>query len=164
VPMRKLYNPRMAKFFDALLGEHMDFINAQKMFFVGTCNGDGSVNISPKGGIPVLVLDANRVAYLGLHGSGNRTADDIIAGSSVTMMFCSFDKKPQIMRLFCNGEAHAAGTEAFNGLVDRWDARFHKKARHIFVLHITKVQVSCGYGVPEYEYVGDKKEFGVLLG
>ena len=40
----------MAEFFDVLLDEHQRFIARQPIFFVATAAGDGSVNLSPKGG------------------------------------------------------------------------------------------------------------------
>ncbi len=39
----------MGKQYDALNDEHIAFIEAQKIFFVGTATTDSKVNISPKG-------------------------------------------------------------------------------------------------------------------
>jgi hypothetical protein len=156
----------MGKFYDSLEKKHIRFIEAQKIFFVGTASGDKGINISPKGVYPVKVLDKNRVAYLGLAGSGNRTAQDIAAGSGVTLMFCSFDENPGILRLFCRGEALKKDDAGFNRLASLWDGgdgrKSAERAREIFLLHVEKVHTSCGFGVPVFSYIGDKPEAGRL--
>lgn len=157
----------MGKFYDSLDEKQMDFIKAQKVFFVGTSSAKNGINISPKGLYPVKVLDSNRVAYMGLPGSGNRTADDIAEGSSVTLMFCSFDENPKILRLFCTGETLKKGDADFNKLASLWDTgdgngKTAERARDIFLLHIEKVHTSCGYGVPIFSYVGDKRQATTL--
>ena len=156
----------MGKFSESLGEEHVDFIKTQKIFFVGTAADKKGVNISPKGIYSIKVLDKNRVAYLGLPGSGNRTAEDIAEGSSVTLMFCSFDEKPMIVRLFCKGETFRKGDVGFDKLAALWNGDSGKnpaeRARDIFLLHIERVQRSCGFGVPIYSYIGDKKEAGQL--
>ena len=156
----------MAKFFDSLEKEHISFIEAQKMFFVGTATADKGINLSPKGIYSVKILDKNRVACLSLPGTGNRTAQDIAEGSSVTLLFCSFDEKPMIVRLFCIGETFKKGDDGFDKLAALWNGDGGKnpaeRARDIFLLHIRKVQRSCGFGVPIFSYIGDKKESKLL--
>ncbi|MFQ5432961.1 MAG: pyridoxamine 5'-phosphate oxidase family protein [Nitrospinota bacterium] len=156
----------MGKFFESLKEEHVNFIKAQKVFFIGTASDKKGINISPKGVYSIKVLDKNRVAYLGLPGSGNRTAEDIAEGSGVTLMFCGFDEKPMIVRLFCKGETLKKGDDSFAKLAALWDGDSGKnpaeRARDIFLLHVEKVHKSCGFGVPIYSYVGDKREASLL--
>ena len=47
------------------------FIEDQKIFFVGTATADRRVNISPKGMNSLRVLDKNRVVSLNATGIGN---------------------------------------------------------------------------------------------
>jgi len=147
----------MAKFFDSLTPEHIVFIRAQKVFFIGSCAGGRDVNISPKGIFPLRVLGADMVAYLDLYGSGNRTAEDIAEGSPVTVMFCSFDETPLILRLFCTGEILKPGDAGFDELFVHWEGMAREGVRQIFPLKIKKVQSSCGYGVPVFGYSGEKE-------
>ena len=56
---------------DALSADHIHFIAAQKLFFVGTATADSTVNVSPKGLDSLRVLDERRVIWLNLTGSGN---------------------------------------------------------------------------------------------
>jgi hypothetical protein len=62
------------------------------------------VNLSPKGMNTLRVLSAKRVAYLDLTGSGNETSAHILHDGRLTMMFCSFEEKPLILRLYGRGE------------------------------------------------------------
>ena len=51
----------MAKMFNSLDETQTTFIEAQKVFFVGTAAEDGRVNISPKGMDSFRVIDTNKV-------------------------------------------------------------------------------------------------------
>ena len=68
----------MGKRLAELSPELIDFINKQKMFFVGTAANKGRVNISPKGMDTFRVLDQNKILWLNLTGSGNETAAHLI--------------------------------------------------------------------------------------
>ena len=52
----------MGQLFEALSPRHVTFIEGQKIFFVGTAAAQGSVNLSPKGGDSLRVLDAHTLA------------------------------------------------------------------------------------------------------
>ncbi len=134
------------------------------MFFVGTSAPGKSVNVSPKGVTPLKVLGKNKAAYIDFAGSGNRTAEDIAEGSTVTVMFCSFSAEPLILRLFCNGEAVTPSDAKFAELSLLWPDVPGKHVRTIFMLDIFKVQTSCGYGVPVFEYIGLKPTVSGLVG
>lgn len=88
----------MAERFPELTPKLVDFIENQHLFFVGTCGDDTSVNISPKGLDTLRVLGPNRVLWLNLTGSGNETAAHLRENSRMTLMFCSFDRQPLILR------------------------------------------------------------------
>lgn len=152
----------MAKFHESLTDEHIAFIEAQKIFFFGSSSPDKGVNVSPRGILPLKVLEKNRVAYLDFFGSGNRTAEDSAAGSPVTIMFCSFDEKPTILRLFCRAEPLSPGDGRYDEMIGLWDGDYKGSIRNIFIFHIDKVQVSCGFGVPLFSYQGERKEAGKL--
>ena len=69
------------------------------MFFVASADpelrpgpeGEGPVNLSPKGGVPLHILSPNRVAFLDYTGSGNETARHSTAGGPITVMIASFE-------------------------------------------------------------------------
>lgn len=144
----------MAERFEALESRHIDFIRAQQLFFVGTAVADGHVNVSPKGMDSLRVLDEKRIAWLNLTGSGNESAAHVQHDPRMTLMWCSFDKQPLILRAY--GEArvcHAgeAGWPALYGLFPD-----DVGARQIFEVSLHLVQTSCGFAVPFYEFAGER--------
>ncbi len=144
----------MAKFFDALDESHREFIAAQRVFFTATAPETGRINLSPKGMDTFRVLSARRVAYLDLTGSGNEAAAHLAHDSRMTIMLCSFDKTPLIMRLYGSGQPVRPGD-------DEWDslhANFTPEpgTRQIIVLDVDSVQTSCGFAVPMYEFAGER--------
>lgn len=144
----------MAKQVLEITDELKEFINNQKIFFVGTADASGRVNISPKGSDSLRVMGKNRVVWLNLTGSGNETAAHMLANNRITIMFCSFQEHPMILRLYGNGNViHSNDTE--------WEelCRLFPEntgSRQIFDLSIDLVQTSCGFQVPYYEYKGER--------
>ena len=90
----------MAEQYDKLDKTHRAFIEAQHLYFVGTAGAEGFVNVSPKGMDSFRILDDSTIAWLNLTGSGNETAAHVLENGRMTVMFCSFDKQPMIMRLY----------------------------------------------------------------
>ena len=90
----------MADFHDSITDKLRGFIEQQHIFFVGTAARDGRVNVSPKGLDSLRVLGPNRVVWLNLTGSGNETAAHLLDTNRMTLMFCSFDRSPLILRLY----------------------------------------------------------------
>ena len=76
------------------------FIEAQKMFFVGTASADSRVNVSPKGMDSLRVLSQNRVVWLNVTGSGNETSAHVQELPRMTIMFAAFEGAPMILRLY----------------------------------------------------------------
>lgn len=146
----------MAKFSDSLQPAHREFISRQRLFFVATAPLDagGHVNISPKGMDTFRVLTPGRVAYLDFIGSGNETSAHTLENGRITFMFIAFEGPPNILRLYGKGRVVLPGTEAWNewaGLFDQYP-----NARQIITADIDLVSTSCGYGVPLYEYLGER--------
>jgi hypothetical protein len=144
----------MARFYPALEDKHRDFIAAQRIFFTASGTADSRLNLSPKGMDSLRVIDDKHVAYLDLTGSGNETAAHLKHDGRMTMMWCSFDADPLILRLYGRGRA-----------VRRQDAEWSDLRRHfaplpgerqIIALDIETVQTSCGYAVPMYTYAGER--------
>ncbi len=139
----------MAEFFDQLNDKHIQFIQQQLVFFTASAASNGHVNVSPKGMDTFSVIDNNTVAYLDLTGSGNETAAHLHQNPRLTIMMCSFATQPLIFRMFGQGKV----INQYHQDWDTWLARFpaHAGTRQIMVLHIDKVQTSCGYAVPTAE-------------
>lgn len=144
----------MARFYTALDDKHRSFIAAQKLFFTATAPSDGRINLSPKGMDSLRVIDAHCVAYLDLTGSGNETAAHLKHDGRMTMMFCSFDADPLILRLYGHGRVVRRQDADWA----KWRAHFPALPgeRQIIVLDIESVQTSCGYAVPQFDYRGER--------
>ena len=140
----------MADQFASLTQDHIDFISRQHLFFVGTAGAEGRINVSPKGLDTLRVLDPSRVVWLNLTGSGNETAAHVLENGRMTLMFCSFDRQPLILRVYGRAAAVHPRDEAKFG---HYSALFGKQpgARQFFELEVDSVQTSCGFGVPQYE-------------
>ncbi|MDC0601447.1 hypothetical protein OAP14_00320 [Aliiglaciecola sp.] len=72
----------------------IQFIEKQKLFFVGTAGSDTTVNISPKGMDSLRVLGPNRVVWLNITGSGNETAAHVQEMSRMTLSFAHLKQTP----------------------------------------------------------------------
>ncbi len=149
----------MAEFSPSLTDKHIEFIRAQKIFFVATApaTGEGFPNLSPKGYDALHVLDPGRLVYVDLPGSGNQTASHLAQGAPVTFMFCGFESQAWILRVYGRGRALAVGTPEFQEVAEKIESSVLCPAtRQIFNIEVDKVQTSCGYGVPLYEFQGDR--------
>jgi hypothetical protein len=146
----------MAKIYDAITQEITDFIGRQQMFFVGTAplHRQGHVNLSPKGLDCFRVLSPQRVGYMDVIGSGNETSAHLLENGRITFMFCAFEGSPNILRLYGTGRAVLPDQTEFAELAAAFT--IYPSTRQIIVADITRVQTSCGFGVPEYRYVGPR--------
>jgi hypothetical protein len=150
----------MANFFERLTPKLTDFIQRQKLFFIATAPplAEGRINLSPKGMDTLRVLSDDTIAYLDLTGSGNETAAHLRYDPNhrATLMFCSFDEKPMILRLYCRGEVVRRQDPAWQDLARHFPT--FVSARQIIVLKIESGQTSCGFGVPVYDHKGERNQ------
>lgn len=144
----------MARRYDDLNPEHIEFIKQQKLFFVGTAANDGTINVSPKGWDSLRVLSPTRIAWLNITGSGNETAAHLAQNERMTMMFCAFDGNPKILRLYGKAKAAHPRDDNFDELSKLFEP--HASARQYVDFTIEIVQTSCGFGVPFYDFVGER--------
>ena len=140
----------MGKQFQEIEEKHQSFIEAQKMFFVATAAPDGYVNLSPKGLDSLRILDKNRVIWLNLTGSGNETAAHLMENARMTIMFCAFEGKPMILRLYGTAKTYHPRDAEWDDLIKQFPP--NQGARQIFDLQVEMVQTSCGFAVPLYDY------------
>lgn len=142
------------KQFSEISDQIRGFIENQKIFFIGSADTDGRVNVSPKGADSLRIVDGNRVVWMNLTGSGNETAAHMLANNRITIMFCSFEGKPMILRLFGQGRVVHSGDSEWDELAALFSP--HTGARQFFDISVDLVQTSCGFQVPFYEYKGDR--------
>jgi len=151
----------MGKQFERIEPAHREFIGKQRIFFNASATAEGRVNVSPRDVASLRVLDANRIVYLDQTGSGNETAAHLRengqANGRLTLMFCAFEGAPLVLRLYGRGRIVSRGSSEYAAmLVSEFGGVETPGARQMVLLKVESVQTSCGYGVPLFEYVGER--------
>ncbi len=146
----------MAKQYEQITDAHRTFIEQQKIFFVGTAGCEGRVNVSPKGMDSLRVLGPNKVAWLSVTGSGNESAAHVAENGRMTVMFCSFEGAPLILRLYGEAKTIYPRDESWDELIGHFS--LIPGTRQLFDLSVDLVQTSCGMAVPLYEYESDRTQ------
>ena len=132
------------------------WVERQKVFFVATAPraDDGLVNCSPKGMDALRVVDEHTLAYGDIGGSGIETVAHIKENGRVVIMLCAFDGPPKIFRFYGRGRVLEPGDDGFAALAERFA---HLPAiRNLVVVDVELIRDSCGYGVPFYDYRGER--------
>lgn len=146
----------MGKFYEQLNPDLQSFIVEQHLFFVATAPLEGGrVNLSPKGVDTLRVLNERQVAYLDLTGSGNETAAHLQQNGRLTLMFCSFERKPLILRLYGRGQVFRPHHPRWAELAPQLPSV--AGAQQLILLAIESVGTSCGFGIPLYEYKQERE-------
>lgn len=147
----------MGREYDSISEEHRRWIGEQHMFFVATAPlGGGHVNVSPKGYDTFRVLDDRTVAYLDLTGSGIETIAHLRENTRLTIMFCAFEGRPRILRLYGRGSAVLHDDPGFAHAAQPWSP-LPPGARSVVRLDIDIVRSSCGYSIPFMDYAGERE-------
>ena len=149
----------MGKRSESLDSKQIDFIARQKVFFVATAMKDGSINLSPKGMDSFRIINDTNILWLNLTGSGNETAAHLQYNNRMTIMFCAFEGKPMILRLY--GEARV-----FHERDSFWKEHIDQfpeiaGSRQLIDMKIKLVQTSCGFGVPLMDYKGERNMLNI---
>jgi hypothetical protein len=146
----------MGKQLTQITPEIQAFIEKQRIFFVATAACDGLVNLSPKGMDSIRVLSPTRVIWLNVTGSGNETAAHLLQNNRITIMFCAFEGKPLILRLYGEGQAYHPYDSEWNEYITHFPAMIG--ARQIFDIKVNMLQTSCGMAVPFMDYNREREE------
>ncbi|HVB35485.1 MAG TPA: pyridoxamine 5'-phosphate oxidase family protein [Patescibacteria group bacterium] len=149
----------MGKKHPAIEGAIREFIERQKVFFVATAplDGQGHVNLSPKGLDTLRILGPQTVAYLDLTGSGIETVAHIKENGRIVLMFCAFEGPPNVLRLRGRGRAIEPGEAEFAGLCAQFPE--YPGVRAIVAVDVTDISDSCGYVVPLFRYEGERNQY-----
>ena len=106
--------------------------------------------MSPKGTDSFRVIDKNKIVWLNLTGSGNETAAHLLKNTRMTIMFCAFEGKPMILRLYGKAKIYHKRDSAFNDLSHLFPENIG--ARQIIEMKVDLVQTSCGFAVPFMDF------------
>jgi hypothetical protein len=157
----------MASYYSFITDEQAALIRNTPLFFVASADpqlangpdGVGPVNLSPKGGVPLYIVDRKRVAFLDYPGSGNETSRHSAAGGPVTVMICSFEEENAgIVRLYGTARVTPVAQSPIAGQLMRETRVHHKRPRNVVEIMIESTMTSCGYVVPVMTLVRERRE------
>lgn len=159
VKMPGIFNRQilMGTSYTAIDGDMRRWIEKQQMFFVGTAPlaPSGSVNISPKGLDTLRVLDGQTLAFLDYGGSGVETIAHVRENGRIVIMMCAFDGPPKIFRFHGHGEIVTPLDDDFDSLAKQFP-QDQPGIRSIIRVLVSRISDSCGFGVPFYDYKGQR--------
>jgi len=156
----------MATYYASITAEQAALIHSAPLFFVASVDltlakvsgGNGPVNLSPKGGVRLHVINPNRMAYLDYPGSGNETARHAEAGGPITIMVCSFDEEDAaIIRLFGKATVTPFAESPLAEVLAQDSTAELKAPRQVIEIEIEQTMTSCGYGVPVMSFVHERR-------
>jgi len=147
----------MGKRLEFITSELKTFIENQKLFFVATAANEGRINLSPKGTDSFRVLEKNKIVWLNLTGSGNETAAHLLKNDRMTIMFCAFEGKPLILRLYGHAKIYHKRDDQFQKHIKLFPE--NNGSRQIIEMAVDLVQKSCGFAVPFMDF---KEERNIL--
>ena len=138
----------MGKFYESISDDLRDWALRQSVFFVASAPLRGRhVNLSPKG-LPdscLAFFGPNQVAYIDSTGSGCETISHVRENGRITLMFCSFETSPRILRLFSTGTVIEWDQPEFDECVQRMGKTPIAGARAIIQLDVFKVSICLSY-------------------
>ncbi|WP_455170284.1 pyridoxamine 5'-phosphate oxidase family protein [Aegicerativicinus sediminis] len=155
----------MGKRLDHIAPKLQEFINEQKVFFVATAMAEGNINLSPKGLDTFRIINKNEVVWLNLTGSGNETATHLLHKDRMTIMFCAFEGKPLILRLYGTAKAFNENHEEFHSYSQMFPQI--PGTRQFVRMKVNLVQTSCGFGVPLMDFKSEREvltDFATIKG
>lgn len=146
----------MGKQYQALEQRDIDFIKAQKLFYIASSSG-GEVNLSPKGYDSIRILDEKTLLFADIPGSGNRTYRDAADNGEFTLLFNAFEGGALILRLFCKARVVEKEDDKYQDYLELFSMK-ESIIRNLFEFQIYAVESSCGMGIPYMEYKGERDE------
>ena len=155
----------MATYYTSITAEQAALIHSAPLFFVASTDPDltkgpgdvGPVNLSPKGGVKLHIINPNRVAYLDYPGSGDETARHAAVGGPITIMLCSFDENAAIVKLFGKATVTPFAQSSLADVLAAESTSELKAPRQVIEIEIERTITSCGYGVPVMTFVRERR-------
>lgn len=146
----------MGKEYTEISDRLCDWIERQRIFFVATAplSGEGTINCSPKGLDCFRVLGPKLVGYVDTGGSGIETVAHLKENGRIVIMMCAFEGPPKIFRFYGHGNVIEPHEDDFAEALARFPQA--PAARNIITVDVERIIDSCGYGVPLYEFQGDR--------
>ena len=147
----------MGKEYEQIDEKIRGWIERQRLFFVSTAPlaPDAHINCSPKGLDCLRVLGPRKIAYADTGGSGIETVAHLKENGRIVIMFCAFEGPPKIYRFYGQGRSVEPHEPEFESLLPMFPGL--PTIRNFIVVDVQNIRDSCGYGVPLYEFKGDRE-------
>ncbi len=156
----------MATYHKKITPEQAALMVESPVFFVASVasdlslgpDGQGPVNLSPKGGSSLHVIDEQRVAYLDYVGSGNETGRHAALGGPITIMVMSMGSKDAaVVRLYGRATVTPLAESPLAARLRSIPAaHLELPERQVVDVAIESTVTSCGYGVPVFEFASQR--------
>ena len=156
----------MATYYTSITDEQAALIQSAPLFFVASVDpalttgpGDvGPVNLSPKGGVKLHIINRNRVAYLDYPGSGDETARHAHADGPITIMLCSLEEDDAaIVKLFGKATVTPFAESPLAEMLAEQSTSNLRGKRQVIEIEVERTVTSCGYGVPVMTFVRERQ-------
>ena len=133
------------------------WLKRQHVFFVSTAPraDDGMINCSPKGLDGLRVLGPKKIVYADIGGSGIETVAHLKENGRIVIMLCAFEGPPKIFRFFGTCRVVEPHVKEFADLKTHFPDL--PTIRNFIVVDVERIMDSCGFGVPEYDYKGERE-------
>ena len=130
-----------------------DFIESQKVFFVATAAPEGRVNVCRERHGYLRVVGPNRIVWLNLTGSENETAAHLVESPRMTLMWCSFEARTLVLRVYGNAKVFHPRANEWPDLISLFPPL--PGARQVLDVDVDLVVTSRR--VPLFDYVGQRE-------
>jgi hypothetical protein len=156
----------MADCYASITAEQAALIREAPLFFVASVDpaltkgpgNVGPVNLSPKGGVKLHIINPKRVAYLDYPGSGNETARHAAAGGPIAIMLCSFGTEDAaIVKLFGKATVTPFADSPLAETLAPQSTSELKAPRQVIEIEVEQTVTSCGYGVPVMTFERERR-------
>jgi hypothetical protein len=146
----------VGKVFDEIDATLAAWISEQPMWFVATAplEAAGRINVSPRGHDSLAVLGPHRVGWVDYTGSGVETIAHLRQNGRICLMFCSFGRRPRVVRLHGQGRVALPGEAGFDEVASRKPE--HPSTRAVITVDVERISDSCGFGVPLMTWDGER--------
>jgi hypothetical protein len=109
---------------------------------------------------PSAAVKSSFALVIDVAGSGAETIAHLRENGRITFMFCAFDGKPNIVRLYGQGRTVRPGDAEWTELIDLFAGSdvVRGAVRSIVVADIDRTSTSCGYSVPFMDFTEDRRQ------
>ena len=77
------------------------------------------------------IINNRSIVWLNLTGSGNETAAHLLENNRMTIMFCSFEEMPLILRIYGNAKIYYENDKEYGNFISLFDDYLGRAKLHM---------------------------------